>query len=96
MKCAVCKRPFRRGVEQAKRVEYWLQPDGTTKVFGFQMPDGPLAAATGQLVRVIHSLHYWQEHKDEARGGAHAGGVIQAYAGEGLDRDLRDTAEPGA
>lgn len=79
MKCAECRRDIRRGAEEQKRVEYRLQGDGTEKVFGYQMPDGPLDVATGRLVRVIHSKHYWANLKAEHRGGPHAGGAISAY-----------------
>lgn len=79
MKCQVCRRDIRRGAEEQKRVEYRRQPDGSVKVYGYQMPDGPLSAATGPLVKVIHSKHYWAESKDQARGGPHAGGAIPAY-----------------
>ena len=79
MRCAECKREFRRGAEEAKRVEYRRQPDGSVKVFGHQMPDGPLSEATGVLERAIHSKHYWAGVKAERRGGAHAGGAISAW-----------------
>lgn len=78
MKCAVCKRDIRRGVEEQKRVEYHQVGD-VIKVFGYQMPDGPLSAATGPLVKVIHSIHYWAETKADRRGGPHAGGAISAW-----------------
>lgn len=74
-------------------MEYRLV-DGEEKVFGHQMPDGPLSAATGPLVRVIHSLHYWQQLKEENRGGPHAGGAITAW--EGLDRNPHDQDQSGA
>ena len=66
-------------MEEQKRVEYHRQPDESVKVFGYQMPDGPLSAATGPLVKVIHSKHYWAERKAANRGGPHAGGAISAY-----------------
>jgi hypothetical protein len=78
VKCAVCRREIRRGVEEQKRVEYHRQPDGTIKIFGYQMPDGELSKATGPLVKVIHSKHYWSARKTEERGGPHAGGAISA------------------
>lgn len=78
MRCNVCKRPIRRGVEEQKRVEYRQGPDGSIRIFGYQMPDGPLQEAHGPLVKVIHSIHYWQEVKEERRGGPHAGGAISA------------------
>lgn len=79
MTCSVCKRPIRRGVEEQKRVQYHRQADGEVKIFGYQMPDGPLSEATGPLVRVEHSKHYWARVKDERRGGPHAGGAISAW-----------------
>jgi hypothetical protein len=77
VKCAQCKRDIRRGEEERKRVEYRMV-GGEVRVFGYQMPDGPLADATGHLVKVIHSKHYWANLKDERRGGPHAGGAISA------------------
>jgi hypothetical protein len=78
MRCQVCKRQIRRGVEEQKRVQYHLQPDGSEKIFGYQMPDGPLTSATGPLVRVMHSIHYWADVKNASRGDSHAGGAITA------------------
>jgi len=77
MKCAMCKRQIRRGVEEQKRVEYRQTPDGI-KIFGYQMPAGSLNEAYGPLVKVIHSVHYWAEVKAARRGGPHAGGAITA------------------
>jgi hypothetical protein len=92
MKCAECKRDIRRGVEEAKRVEYRRQPDQTVKVFGYQMPDGSLEAATGILVKVIHSKHYWAQHKAQQRGGPHAGGAITAYEDDdSIEKPLWET-----
>lgn len=68
MRCALCKLPVRRGAEEHKRVEYHQMPDQTVKVFGWQMPDGPLAAASGQLIKVLHSKCYWAAVKAERRG----------------------------
>jgi hypothetical protein len=92
LRCAICKRQIRRGIEEQKRVEYRLQPDGSEKIFGHQMPDGPLAKATGSLIKVIHSVHYWAETKAARRGGAHAGGAISAWEDDsiGVDHDNED------
>jgi hypothetical protein len=68
MRCAGCKQEIRRGAEERKRVEFRLQPDGSTKVFGWQMPDGDLDKASGQLVKVMHSKEYWVMVKAERRG----------------------------
>jgi hypothetical protein len=85
MRCASCKRQIRRGVEEQKRVEYRRMPDGTVKIFGYQMPDGTLAEAHGQLVRVVHSVHYWAEVKAVRRGGPHAGGAITALEQDAIE-----------
>jgi hypothetical protein len=45
------------------------QGDGTVKVFGPGMPDGPLAAATGQLEKVKHNGCYHADRKREERAG---------------------------
>jgi hypothetical protein len=54
VKCDFCHRPL-SGQDAQRRAEYRLQGDGSVKVFGKSMPDGPLAAATGRLVKVRHS-----------------------------------------
>ncbi len=95
MRCAVCKRQIRRGVEEQKRVEYRLQKDKTVKIFGYQMPDGPLTAASGPLVRVIHSVHYWEQVKAERRGGPHAGGAITALEQDTIEGNHEDFGDPG-
>lgn len=67
---------------------------GKVRVFGYQMPDGALADAHGQLVKVIHSVHYWQEVKAARRGGPHAGGAITALEQDSIEEgheDLGDT-----
>lgn len=88
MRCAECKLLIRRGVEEQKRVEYHLMPDGSVKVFGYQMPDGPLSAATGTLVKVIHSRHYWANTKAASRGGPHARGAISAWQEPTIENPL--------
>ena len=65
-------------------MQYHRQRDGTVKIFGWGMEDGPLTAATGRLVKVIHSKHYWEAKKAAERGGAHAGGAITAWPEEEL------------
>lgn len=66
MKCSDCHRPV-SAADAKRRAEYRLQPDGTIKVFGHDMPDGELTAATGQLVAVKHSGCYWAARKREQR-----------------------------
>jgi hypothetical protein len=68
MKCSDCHRPL-SGMEAQRRAEYRRQDDGTVKVFGRGMPDGPLAAAVGQLVGVKHCGCYWAAVKREQRAG---------------------------
>jgi hypothetical protein len=94
MRCAVCKRQIRRGVEEQKRVEYRMV-DGETRIFGYQMPDGPLAEAHGPLVKVIHSVHYWAEVKAARRGGPHAGGAISAQEQDSIEEGHEDLGSLG-
>ena len=69
IKCADCHKPVAAGEQARRRAEYRLQPDGLVKVFGHGMPDGDLAAATGQLVAVKHSGCYHAARKREQRAG---------------------------
>jgi hypothetical protein len=59
-------------VEWSKRAEYRRQPDGTVKVFGVNMPDGPLSEARGELVAAKHSKCYWIDAKRAKRSEASA------------------------
>jgi hypothetical protein len=52
-----------------RRAEFRQQPDGSVKVFGPGMPGGPLAAASGRLVKVEHNGCYWAAVKRERRAG---------------------------
>jgi hypothetical protein len=94
MRCAICKRPIRRGVEEQKRVEYRLGGDGKLRIFGYQMPDGPLAEAYGQLTKVTHSVHYWAGVKAARRGGPHAGGAITALEQDSIEEGHEDLGNP--
>ena len=67
MKCAGCLKSVGGGEQGRRRAEHWRQGDGSVKVFGIGMPDGPLAAATGQLVKVEHNGCYWARVKKEQR-----------------------------
>jgi hypothetical protein len=91
----VCRQQIRRGAEEQKRVEYRRQPDGTVKIFGYQMPDGSLSEATGPLVKVIHSKHYWAGLKLANRGGPHAGGAISAEESSIENFHDEDQQDPG-
>lgn len=55
-------------------VEY-RQSDGSTKIYGFQMPDGPVSKAEGQLIRALHAKCHWIERKREHRGDAVTGRI---------------------
>ena len=66
IKCATCHRPITTA-EAVRRAEYRLQRDSTIKVFGHGMPDGPLSAAAGQLIKVKHSGCYHADRKREQR-----------------------------
>lgn len=61
-------------------VEY-EQDDGSSKIFGYSMPDGPLTRATGQILRAYHHKCFWTIRKREHRGdtGRILDGVPNAY-----------------
>lgn len=63
----------------------YRQPDGSTKIFGHLMPDGPLTAATGQLLRGWHSKCFHIVRKREARGDAVTGRVLGDRLPTGYD-----------
>ncbi len=67
MKCGECRRSIAAGIEAKRMICEYLQSDGTTKVFGLQMPDGPLTQATGQLTRGWHNRCYWALRKRNLR-----------------------------
>lgn len=67
MKCSICHKPLAAGQDARRRAEFRRQPDDSIKVFGKGMPDGELAAATGQLVQVQHNGCYWAAVKREQR-----------------------------
>lgn len=56
-------------------VEY-RQADGTVQVRGYQMPDGPLSQATGQMVAGWHSKCFYVAKKREARGDQVTGRIL--------------------
>lgn len=76
MKCCACHRGIASGVEAKKMVVEYTQPDGSTKLFGYQMPDGELPAATGRILRGWHAKCFHVQRKREARGDAVTGRVL--------------------
>lgn len=76
MRCCNCKRPIAAGAEAQKMIVEYVQGDGTVKVFGYLMADGPLSAATGQLKAGWHHKCFHIVRKREARGDALTGRVI--------------------
>lgn len=82
MRCYSCQQPIRPGEETRKRVEFYrvyasaADLIGAEKVFGENMPDGPLSAIPAgpslgrwTLNRVQHQKCYWVVWKRENRGG---------------------------
>lgn len=73
MRCNPCQQPIRPGAEERKRVEWHVvfneARGNEVRVFGENMPDGPLSQATGRLLKVAHSKCYWAEWKRVNRGG---------------------------
>lgn len=82
MKCNYCVRDIGRG-DMPKRVEYRRAPDKSLRIYGVNMPDGPLEKATGPLVKALHSKCYWIITKRVRRGGDEIGGthpgLVDAY-----------------
>jgi hypothetical protein len=76
MRCCSCKRNIAAGVDAQKMIVEYTQPDGSTKIFGYMMSDGPLSAATGQLLRAWHFRHYHIQRKREQRGDAVNGRIL--------------------
>jgi hypothetical protein len=76
VRCASCHRNIAAGVEAQKMIVEYVQPDGSIKVFGYMMTDGPITAATGQMIRGRHHKCHWVEKKREAKGDAVTGRVI--------------------
>lgn len=67
MKCWICHKPIGGGEQSRRRAEYRAQGDGSVKVFGIGMPDGPLERASGQLVKAAHNGCYHARRKREQR-----------------------------
>lgn len=90
MKCRTCHRRIAPGMEAAKRVEYWVQPDTSVKVFSDSVAglDGKLSEAAGMLESAQHSKCYWTERKRVERGG-------DAVLGTHPDLQARIGADPG-
>lgn len=76
MKCCSCKGNIAAGVEAQKRIVEHQQPDGTLIIFGYMMQAGPVAKATGRIVRAWHHKCYWIVRKREHRGDAVTGRVL--------------------
>lgn len=70
MKCIDCRRSIAAGIEAQRMVCEYLQADGTVKIFGLQMSDGPLSQATGRLLTGHHNRCYWAATKRRAREAA--------------------------
>lgn len=76
MKCCSCKRTIAAGVDAQKMIVEYRQPDGSIKIFGYGMADGPLTKATGQIVKAYHHKHFHVVRKREQRGDAVTGRVL--------------------
>lgn len=77
MKCYVCHRNIRPGLESQKRIEERLvipelaevTPPAEAVLFGEGQPGGSLDKATGPLIRAWHSKCFHAGRKREKRGG---------------------------
>jgi hypothetical protein len=76
MRCASCHRNIAAGVEAQKMIVEYEQSDGSIRIFGYMMSDGPISAATGQMVRGRHHKCFWIAKKREAKGDAVTGRVV--------------------
>jgi hypothetical protein len=76
VRCTSCHRNVAAGVEAQKMIVEYRQSDGSLKLFGYMMGDGPITAATGAMVRGWHHKCYWIQKKREARGDAVSGRVV--------------------
>jgi len=76
VKCHSCKGTIAAGAEAQKMAIEYTQPDGAVKVYGYQMPGGPLVNATGVLLRAWHHKCWHVTRKREARGDARTGRVL--------------------
>lgn len=77
MRCHECHRNIAAGVEAQKMVVEYQQPDGSTRIHGLGMPDGPLTTTTGRMVRGSHSKCWWIAKKREAKGDEVTGRVLR-------------------
>lgn len=85
MRCNLCKRPIASGVEARKMIVEFTQPNRTTKLFGYQMPDGELTAATGVLFRGWHNRCFHVVRKRAARGDVVSGRILSGAVPTGYD-----------
>lgn len=85
MKCVVCKRPISAGADALKMVVEYIQADGSVKLFGYMMADGPLTTATGQLLHAFHWKCLHIVRKREARGDAVTGRAALGGVPTGYD-----------
>lgn len=76
MRCTSCHRNVAAGAEAQKMIVEYRQDDGSSKVFGYMMSDGPISAATGVMLQGWHSKCYYVAKKREARGDAVTGRVV--------------------
>lgn len=77
----------------------YRQSDGSVKVYGYMMSDGPLSAAQGQMLQGAHSKCWHVARKRAAKGDAVTGRVLTgsptAYDIEQLVLDRDDLAALG-
>lgn len=98
MKCCVCQTNIAAGAAATKMIVEYEQSDGAVKTFGYQMPAGPLSAATGRLHAGYHHKCFHVVRKRAARGDAVTGRVLSgaptAYDIDSLDTtSLTESAE---
>lgn len=76
MKCDHCHRRIPAGAEARKMVVEYRDADGCPTLFGYQMPAGPLTAATGRLSRGWHRRCFHIVRKRQVKGDTVTGRVL--------------------
>lgn len=80
MKCVDCRLRITTADSRRMVAEY-SQDDGTTVLFGHEMPAGPMSDATGRLLQGWHLRCFHARRRREARGDAVTGRVLGGPSG---------------
>lgn len=103
MRCHRCKKDVNRGGELAKSIMVYQQSDGATRTYGWDRPDGLIAACggtpTGRLLHVYHYKCYCVSVKHDGDGdvthGTITGRIPTAYEITAMTANLDELAMLG-